>query len=208
MNLRNTLVLLLTLIPLNLCCSPVQHISANKAEVKPQIGYMVFDDSVNPMSALMFQLELADLDSKSDIIVIRINTNGGIVASGLQMMDAIESSRHPVVCVVDRGAYSMGAFILQACDKRIMTKRSLQMIHKIRFSPEYKPTPEDIHTLEVEWGALTEEITLKTKVSADWLNEKTSHGDWYFGWQEALDLGFVDCVVPTMKTVLDNPMCE
>jgi len=62
-------------------------------------------------------------------ITLLMDNPGGDEYHGLAIVDAIEQSPCEVRCVVRGHAMSMGSWILQACDRRIMGPRSTQMVH-------------------------------------------------------------------------------
>src|SRR5574344_1257007 len=57
-------------------------------------------------------------------IILEINTGGGMVNYGLQLITAIENSKTPVIGYVTGQAMSMGIPVLTSCDVRIGTKYS------------------------------------------------------------------------------------
>lgn len=62
-------------------------------------------------------------------ITLLINNFGGDDYHGLAIIDAIRTSRCEVVGVVRGVAMSMGSWILQACDHRVIGPSSTQMVH-------------------------------------------------------------------------------
>lgn len=62
-------------------------------------------------------------------ITVYINTPGGSEYDGLAIHDALKACKNHVTGIVWGKAWSMGSYILQACDKRIMAKNSSIMIH-------------------------------------------------------------------------------
>lgn len=62
-------------------------------------------------------------------IRILLNNTGGDTQHGLAIYDAIHNVTSPVHITVYGHCYSIGAWILQAADKRIMSKHSSLMIH-------------------------------------------------------------------------------
>jgi len=73
-------------------------------------------------------LHMLDAISDSPITVI-LNTEGGDVQHGLAIYDAIKSCRSKVTVVGTGCVWSMGAWILQAGDHRVLTPNSTVMIH-------------------------------------------------------------------------------
>lgn len=73
-------------------------------------------------------LHMLDAISESPITVL-LNTVGGDVTHGLAIYDAIKSCRSRVTVVGIGNVMSMGAWILQAADHRVLTPNSCVMIH-------------------------------------------------------------------------------
>lgn len=70
------------------------------------------------------------LGSATGRVVLEINSPGGEVDAGWTLARAIERSPAHVVCVVDGEADSMAAVVLQSCQERLMTERSVLMFHE------------------------------------------------------------------------------
>jgi len=70
-------------------------------------------------------------ESREPVEII-ISTPGGIVESGLTIMDAIDELRRAGIRVIGRvhgAAMSMGCIILQKCDERIVSPSTWLMVH-------------------------------------------------------------------------------
>jgi len=76
-------------------------------------------------------LDTYDVDARNGEKPISILTNnvGGDVNHGMAIFDAISSCKNHITMKVYGHAMSMGSIILQAADKRLMTKNSRIMIH-------------------------------------------------------------------------------
>lgn len=145
------------------------------------------------------------IDAKSRIVTIQINSPGGGYGSTVAIMAVMGKARAEwgmrFDCVVD-GEGGSGAFIiLQECDRRYMTKRSTLMTHM----PAYEETADvslidslnhkdDVNATAV---AVAEHCRRKLKnVSLATYMEKTAdHRQWWFTWEQALEIGAVDMVV-------------
>lgn len=67
--------------------------------------------------------------SAADIIYIHLNTPGGRLDTGIQIINAIKDTDARVVGVLDSKAYSLGTLILLACDEFQIHDNCLFMIH-------------------------------------------------------------------------------
>lgn len=77
---------------------------------------------------LFKHLKVLETISKDPITLI-LNTAGGSTHQGIAIYDMIKGSPCHITIKVIGSAHSMGAIILQAADKRVMTKNSTLMIH-------------------------------------------------------------------------------
>lgn len=137
-------------------------------------------------------------ESGAQRIVVMIHSPGGSVFAGMEMARAIENSPATIVCVVDGMAASMGAYILQSCDERVMTKRSLLMFHQPLVggagghAHELRKTAD---LLEKLGRALIAHMAARSALTAEELEAKLEDGfQWWMNWDHALVHGFVDRV--------------
>lgn len=73
-------------------------------------------------------IRILDFTNNNDIIVL-INTPGGDAHQGLAIYDAIKECQSKVTTHAVGPCWSMGAAILQAGDRRVISKNSTVMIH-------------------------------------------------------------------------------
>lgn len=150
---------------------------------------------------LLMAIEHFDNDPSIRGITLKINSPGGRVDVGWVLIDRIEKSRLPFTCVVDRDAASMAFMILQACDVRLMTKRSTLMAHQISlgFTKNTTLTLKELEELasltRIEDSAQVEHEVAKMKITAAEFRKRTEGKDWFMNWEEALKVGAVDGVV-------------
>jgi len=166
---------------------------------------IVFDSPVEPMAVAVFALELQRHIMAGDRnVVVELDTPGGMVSAGREMAKAIEDSPVPVVCVVDGMAASMGLYILEACDVRVMTRRSILMGHEPSGSFTGQPTEAGNAKarLEALSKMLAAHIVAKSKMSVAEYLEKTSGGtELCLSFDEAERLGLVDFTVERVVDV-------
>lgn len=145
-------------------------------------------------------------DAGAEAIVLEISTLGGEVPSGYEFGRAIERSHAPVYCVVDGDAASMGFYVLQSCDVRLMTKRSVLMIHEPHIQGPEVGTANIYRNYEQLLHAATEAMleheAVKMKVSREVIRKHIENGqDWNILWEEALKIGAVDKIAPSVEAV-------
>lgn len=64
-----------------------------------------------------------------DVVHIHINTIGGNLATGVQLINAMKTSQAGVICSLEAEAYSLGTLIFLAADEWIVHENCLMMFH-------------------------------------------------------------------------------
>jgi ATP-dependent protease ClpP protease subunit len=102
-------------------------------------------------------------------ISIIMNNPGGDVIHGMGIYDAVANCKNHVTIRVIGHAMSMGSVILQAADKRVMTKNSLMMIHY-----GYGGVPAHSKTSQ-KWGKWEKEFDKKVleKIYLEKIGDRT-----------------------------------
>lgn len=135
-------------------------------------------------------------------IILEINSPGGYVDAGFKLAREIETSPIPVVCVVDGEAMSMAFYILQSCDTRIMTARSQLMLHRPKSNPGLIDEDDALATydqLHHESEAALQHYATHMHMPIDYIRKQILRRDWYLSPSEALGVGAVDRVVPSVE---------
>lgn len=146
---------------------------------------------------------LARVRAGDKTITFQINSFGGSVFGGMELIQAIEVVKKTTgvqtICVVDSKAYSMGAAFLEsgACDVRLMTKRSTLLFHNGSTAAE--GTVEVLReTAELMAGlndALAEICAGRMLITTEQYQERIAKGAWTMSWREALAVGAIDGTV-------------
>lgn len=68
----------------------------------------------------------------NDVIFIHLNTSGGNLNTGVQLINAMQNSQAKIVTVLDATAYSLGTLIFLAGDEMIVHDHCLIMFHNFR----------------------------------------------------------------------------
>jgi len=89
---------------------------------------------------------------ENDVIYIHLNTEGGDLATGIQLINAIKSSPAHVICSLDGDAFSLGSLIFLAGDEFIIHNHSRMMIHNFT-GGTYGKGNEQVSRLEsdIKW---------------------------------------------------------
>ena len=154
---------------------------------------------------------LAVLDATEGDITCVLNTFGGEIENGWAIYDAIKGCKNHVTIKVFGKAMSMGAVILQAADKRLMTENSALMIHygSISLSGLHAKDLERWSKWYEKDNEKMEQIFLdKIKESApkftlSKLKEKMNF-DWFLSAQEAVEWNLVDGIISEQGRIIER----
>jgi ATP-dependent Clp protease, protease subunit len=67
--------------------------------------------------------------SPSDVIYIHLNTPGGQMDTGVQIINAMRNSQAKIVTVLESTAYSLGTLIFLAGDEMVVNEHCMMMFH-------------------------------------------------------------------------------
>jgi len=156
-------------------------------------------------------LELGDVDSSTvDAMIekidqlkeagmtkelwIRIHSFGGDVESGDKLIDAIENFGGKTICVADHKAMSMGFYVLQACERRLMTKRTTLMIHEPWGGGRGNSAQMHMYG---DWLAklnlaMLEMASKRMGMGVKDIQAKVGCTAWFLNWEEALAVHAID----------------
>jgi ATP-dependent protease ClpP protease subunit len=172
------------------------HVTNNVATIS-ELGE-VNDDSV---ALAIDQIERANRYHVKKI-VLPINSPGGSVPAGWELIKVIEASKIPVICVVEDGgmAASMGYAILQSCHERVMSRRAVLMAHQIRLGGMFSGQPGDwenvVKMMRALEAALDWQCSHRMKISLEEYKKRVDNGrEYWLGADDALYDGAVDRLV-------------
>lgn len=192
--MRNALLVLMMLFS---SCATIAH-------AEPPRTVMYLTGEITPKTVLPLIVNLGMLNKlpaaqRPAVVVIEINSGGGEYEAGFLLTKAIESSPIQVLCQVDGTAASEAFFILQSCDARSATARSVLMWHNVTLS-EANVTAVNASSLakyvEVLNKAALNHVSKKLKLTKDEVAEKIRFADWWMSPDEALTFGAIDAVIP------------
>lgn len=78
---------------------------------------------------MIYRILMADAN---DVIYIHLNTTGGRLDTGVQLINAMQNSQARIVTVLDGMAYSLGTLIFLAGDDMIVNDHCIVMFHNFR----------------------------------------------------------------------------
>lgn len=67
-----------------------------------------------------------------DVIFIHLNTHGGILETGIQIINAMQNSQAKIVTVLESVAHSLGTLIFLAGDQMIVNDNCMMMFHNFK----------------------------------------------------------------------------
>ncbi len=165
---------------------------------------IILNDEVTRESIfeVCFHLQrLMDLDEKNGEkkpIYIDINSFGGYVYEGLQLVSLIDHMvdlGYEIITTVTGYAMSMGQSIALCGTKRRGYRNARFMAHAISSGTwdSLQGMQDDLVETEYLWSVLKKHITSHSKITDEQLEfYKERKKDWYFSAQEALELGVID----------------
>lgn len=136
---------------------------ASAAILKDESGKVIIDTqkvahietTVTPKSAERFVKEMESTKDIAGPRLIIINSPGGFVDAGKEMLDKIGEEKAKgvkIVCYVKSRAHSMAFNILTNCDSRYASAKALMLVHKIRLMrmPDMNLTGKNLRKLADE----------------------------------------------------------
>lgn len=165
--------------------------------LQDRVIFFNYEFTAESCSLLCAQL-LALEGENNDPIYILINSPGGEVYSGLSVIDMISRMKSQVIGIGTGVIASMGSVLLTACDIRYMTENARMMIHQPSGGARGKFT--DLEVTMMEMGELYKIIRKiyrehSVNISDDELTKLMTH-DFWFGAHKALEMGFIDEILP------------
>lgn len=180
-----------------------------EASAANKVARMTMYGSVSSISVIMWNAKIAEAEKAGNkALVIEINSPGGDTEEGFKTAKAIEESPMLVVCVVDGTAASEAFYLLQSCDRRLMTRRSRLMVHEPYWRKLENVNRKALKTNEHELDSLVtswmEHAAGRMKLGPKGVIKRceAEGGDWYMGWEDAKLNTAVDDVVRSVPMVI------
>jgi ATP-dependent protease ClpP protease subunit len=96
-----------------------------------QIHFYLSDDIGEP-SEYTDMIHRISYANPADIIFIHLNTSGGHLDTGVQIINAMQNSQAKIVTVLESVAYSLGTLIFLAGDQMVVNDNCMMMFHNFR----------------------------------------------------------------------------
>lgn len=153
------------------------------------------DGAVAPgrVDSLISEIETLNQIGDEPITLV-VNSPGGGVASGLNLINAMESSAAPIHTVCDSWAMSMAAVVAAAGDRRVAAEGCVFMVHEVAVGA---PGGQSIDHIKWTDGVITVEeqlVSLLSKYSGLSKSDVRTLMEYETFWdaEEATRLGFFD----------------
>lgn len=186
----------------------VGNVEAKAEKVKHKFARVVFATDVNEDSVNQAIDFFEKNKDEVEFGVLELNTPGGSVPDGQRLAKYIEDFGKPMYCIVDGEAYSMGFYLLQTCDTRIMTRRSSLMAHEPalggRLYGNQHYYRDLANVLEALSNAMAEHEAAKLCITPEAFKKGIENKAWWMDWKEAMRIGAVDYVASSLKAVLES----
>lgn len=178
-------------------------LAAPVASERHQVAHVSIAGPIDSDLADQFEQTVAKLNH-AEVIVVEINSRGGEMEAGFRISKAIERSPVHVVCVVDGVAMSMANYILQSCDERLMTKRSVLMLHlpAVQAEGQEDDLSDAVAGLHAAGEAACQHLARRMTLTPEELLTKIEHRSWYLNAPEALQVKAVDLIVSDVPSVI------
>ena len=121
----------------------------------------VDEDTIPPLVESIWELNLLPVEMQPPVIRLFINSYGGVMSDGVDLIDAMKFSKIPVATIVSGMAGSMGQIIAMHGEKglRCMTPNSFMMVHQFAAGANGKEHElnaiyrhfENTGSLAIEW---------------------------------------------------------
>jgi len=186
-------------------------------------GKLVLSDRVVPLNGIISKWKanyiidkiayFNNKDNKKPIFIVITYSPGGSTMAGLNILQAMESSKAPVYVVVTSFAASMAALLTSLAQKSYIYPNALLLHHQPSISlrqnlnvREIKERMDELHEL---WGRLGGRLAKKMGISLEKLDkqlyEKSAIGDWQEYGDNAKKIKWVDHVI---QGVENSALCE
>jgi ATP-dependent protease ClpP protease subunit len=138
-------------------------------------------------------------------LTIFITSNGGYVSAGwglLNEMELAQAAGTSVVCVVEKGAFSMAAVVVQGCNVRLMRRGSALMFHTASIG-SVGGNQWDLERAAREIEAVNDRIAIyvagRLNIPQAEYEKNVADRDWWVGVEEALEVGAIDAALPPLR---------
>ena len=117
------------LIPPHLRKKPYQ---VFEQQFSAQHVHFYLSEDIGDPDAYADMIHRINVATPADVIFIHLNTPGGNLATGIQIINAMQNSQAKVVTVIESMAYSLGTLIFLAGDEMVVNDHCMMMFHNFK----------------------------------------------------------------------------
>lgn len=158
--------------------------------------------------------KLKALDEMPAPIYMIINTPGGNVESGFELVQTVQSLKSPLICIIESKAYSMGALLASYCPKLYIHKFGMVMFHEAAYTVQGNTTQVHVrvNAIEKHLDELFSDVAKQLDISPQAFRNKI-HDEWWISATESAAIGFTDGVIekltyPNVNAGADDNLFE
>jgi ATP-dependent protease ClpP protease subunit len=100
-----------------------------KQQMVHQVHHFYLTGEVGEPELYIDMVHAIRMAGSEEAVVIHLNTNGGNLATGVQLVNAIEASQAHVICIVEGECHSLGTLIFLAADEFMVHDHCMMMFH-------------------------------------------------------------------------------
>ena len=93
------------------------------------VHHFYISGDIGPANYYVEMIHIIRTAGPNDIVYIHLNTTGGVLDTGIQIINAMKESGALIICSIEAQAYSMGSMIFLAADDFIVHDNAMMMIH-------------------------------------------------------------------------------
>ena len=117
-----------------------------------RIQHFYLSGDIEAPSAYIDMVHKLRTATQDETIIIHLNTEGGDLSAGLQIINAMKYSQAHIICSLEGEAFSLGSLIFLAADEFLIHDNSLMMIHNFS-GGSYGKANEQVSYIEatIQW---------------------------------------------------------
>jgi ATP-dependent Clp protease, protease subunit len=155
---------------------------------------------MNSSHNLVEDLRELDLNDPKKPIYLVIDSPGGLVRGGEDIIEEMQSLDSPLICIIDRAAYSMAAIISTYCPTLYVYKFATIMFHEASYGIDGNETNIKVRqaAIQKDLNQLHADVAKNLGLSLKDYKAKI-HDEWWMVADEAVKMGFATAVLDKLK---------
>jgi len=93
------------------------------------VHHFYITGEIGPAHYYIEMIHIIRTAPSTDVIYIHLNTTGGQLDTGIQIINAMNESNAHIICSIEAQAFSLGSMIFLSADDYIVHENSMLMIH-------------------------------------------------------------------------------